>query len=532
MARSSQKTMLTSSNPNGSSLSQESEGEDTRYPHPYLEIRGISKRFGGAQALADIHVTIQRGTVHALVGENGAGKSTLGKIISGVIQPDSGELVVEGRLVHFGSPREALESGIVMIQQEIALVPKLTILRNVFLGIETHNGGVLDDRATRRRFEELNQRTGFDLPADILVSSLSIAEQKKVEILKAIARNAQLLVMDEPTATLSDDEADKLIEIVRSLRKGGTTIVYVSHYLKEVLSVADEVTVLRNGQFIQNTPAKDESPESLVVAMLGRAMSMTFPPKTLHQDNAPEVLSVEALSRGEIIKDITFNILAGEIVGLAGLVGSGRSEIARAIFGADHKNSGTVKIDGKKVQINNPRDAVAAGIGFLPESRKTQGLLMRLPIGHNVTLPHLNSISRGRVIQDGKEIRQTTRLLQELDVRPPDPRERVDSLSGGNQQKVLFGKWLFQRPRLLIADEPTHGVDVGAKLAIYQLITSLAKEGLAVLLISSELEEVMGLAHRVLVLRQGRIVAEFKDSLDGHSSLTEDAIMRAAFATE
>jgi len=501
-------------------------------PHPHVEIRGISKRFGGAQALADIHLTIERGTVHALVGENGAGKSTLGKIISGVIQPDSGELIVEGRPVRFASPREALEGGIAMIQQEIALVPKLTVLKNVFLGIETNHGGVLQERDTRRRFDELNHRTGFDLPADRLVSSLSIAEQKKVEILKAIARNAQLLVMDEPTAALPDDEAAKLMEIVRSLRKAGTTIVYVSHFLKEVLSVADDITVLRNSQFIQTTSAKDESPESLVVAMLGRAISMTFPPKTFHQADAPVVFSVEALSRGEIIKDITFNIRAGEIVGLAGLVGSGRSEVARAIFGADRKSSGILKIDGKEVQINDPGDAVAAGIAFLPESRKTQGLLMRLPIGHNVTLPHLKSISRGQVIQEGKEIRQTTRLLQELDVRPPQPRERVDSLSGGNQQKVLFGKWLFQRPRLLIADEPTHGVDVGAKLAIYQLITSLTKEGLAVLLISSELEEVMGLAHRVLVIRQGRIVAEFKDSLDGQSSLTEDVIMRAAFAAE
>lgn len=501
-------------------------------PHPHVEIRGISKRFGGAQALADIHLTIERGTVHALVGENGAGKSTLGKIISGVIQPDSGELIVEGRPVRFASPREALESGIAMIQQEIALVPKLTVLKNVFLGIETNHGGVLQDRDNRRRFDELNHHTGFDLPADRLVSSLSIAEQKKVEILKAIARNAQLLVMDEPTAALPDDEAAKLMEIVRSLRKAGTTIVYVSHFLEEVLNVADDITVLRNGQFIQTTSAKDESPESLVVAMLGRAMSMTFPPKTFHQVDAPEVFSVEALSRGEIIKDITFNIRAGEIVGLAGLVGSGRSEVARAIFGADRKSSGNLKINGKEVQINDPGDAVDVGIAFLPESRKAQGLLMRLPIGHNVTLPHLKSISRGRIIQDGKEIRQATRLLQELDVRPPDPRERVDSLSGGNQQKVLFGKWLFRRPLLLIADEPTHGVDVGAKLAIYQLITSLAKEGLAVLLISSELEEVMGLAHRVLVLRQGRIVAEFKDSLDEQSSLTEDAIMRAAFATE
>ncbi|MCE5209749.1 MAG: sugar ABC transporter ATP-binding protein [Chloroflexi bacterium] len=517
---------------NGNSFDLVNVGEGGESPHPHLEIRAICKHFGGAQALDDISLTIRRGTIHALVGENGAGKSTLGKIISGVIQPDSGELILNGEQVQFGSPREALENGIAMIQQEIALVPKLTVLKNVFLGIETNHGGLLDDQDTRRRFDELNQRTGFDLQSDSLVFSLSVAEQKKVEILKAIARNAQLLVMDEPTATLPIDEAEKLIEIVRSLRKMGTTVVYVSHFLKEVLSIADDVTVLRNGQLIQTTLAKDETPESLVVAMLGRSMSMAFPPKTFCECNAPVVLSVKGLSHGNDIQDITFDIRAGEIVGLAGLVGSGQSAVARAIFGADRKSSGTVSIDGNQIEIRNPGDAVAAGIALVPENRKTQGLLMRLPVSCNVTLPHLKSISKGMLIQGSEENHKTEVLLKDLDVRPPQPKVKIDSLSGGNQQKVLFGKWLFKRPRLLIADEPTHGVDVGAKIAIYQLVVSLAKEGLAVLLISSELEEVMGLAHRVLVLRQGRIVAEFQDNLEGPSSLTEDAIMRAAFATE
>lgn len=523
--------MSTNLNLSGNTLEHERGSEDN-CPPPHVEIHGISKHFGGAQALVDINLTIRRGTVHALVGENGAGKSTLGKIISGVIQPDNGELIVEGCPVRFASPRDALQTGIAMIQQEITLVPKLTVLKNVFLGIESAPVGVLHERDTRQRFEKLNQLTGFELQADCLVSTLSVAEQKKVEILKAIARNARLLVMDEPTATLSDEESAKLIEIVRNLRQAGTTIVYVSHFLKEVLTVADDVTVLRNGRFIQTTPAKDETPESLVVAMLGRAMSMTFPPKVFKKPDAPVTFSVEGLSRGEIFKDITFDIHAGEIVGLAGLVGCGRSEIARAIFGADCKNSGILKINGQEIHVKNPRDAVAMGIAFLPESRKTQGLLMRLPIGQNVSLPHLRFISRGQIIQKNKETREILNLLRELDVRPLLPRERVDSLSGGNQQKVLFGKWLFRRPRLLIADEPTHGVDVGAKLAIYQLITSLAKEGLAVLFISSELEEVMGLAHRVLVLRRGRIVGEFRDNPNGQSTMTEDAIMRAAFAAE
>jgi simple sugar transport system ATP-binding protein/ribose transport system ATP-binding protein len=505
--------------------------EESPSPRPLLELHHISKRFGGVQALADVDLTVYRGTVHALVGENGAGKSTLGKVVSGVIHPDAGEMVVNERPVVFTSPREALEAGIAMIQQEIALVPKLTVLKNVFLGLESHRSGVLRERETRRRFEELNARSGFNLSADAITSNLSIADQKKVEVLKALARNAQLIVMDEPTATLSDEESAKLIEIIRSLHRAGTTIIYISHFLKEVLNVADTVTVLRNGQLIRTSAAREETPDSLVTAMLGRAMSIVFPAKTFPAADAPVVFSVEGLSRKGALSDISFEIRAGEIVGLAGLVGSGRTEVARAIFGADHRDSGVMKIEQRPINILHPTDGVAAGIAMLPESRKTQGLLMRLSVGHNVTLPHLTTVSRGLVLQQLKELAETTDLLKNLDVRPPQPKVRVDSLSGGNQQKVLFSKWLFRHPKLLIADEPTHGVDVGAKLAIYQLITSLAKDGMAVLLISSELEEVLGLAHRVLVLRQGRVVAEFKDKPDGRSSLNEDAIMRAAFAT-
>jgi ABC-type sugar transport system ATPase subunit len=355
--------------------------EDSHNPLPLIELRGISKRFGGVQALADVDLTVYQGTVHALVGENGAGKSTLGKIISGVIQPDAGELIKNMHPVSFTSPHEALAEGIAMIQQEIALVPRLTILNNVFLGLESHRAGVLQDRDTRQRFEELKSRTGFNLSADAITSYLSIADQKKVEILKALARNAQLIVMDEPTATLSNEETAKLIEIIRGLHKGGTTIIYISHFLKEVLNVADTVSVLRNGQLIRTASAKEETPDSLVTAMLGRAMSIVFPPKAFPAADSPIVFSAESLSRKGTLSDITFNIHAGEIVGLAGLVGSGRTEVARAIFGADHLDRGTLKVDDKPVRISNPADGVAAGIALLPESRKTQGLLMRLPVG-------------------------------------------------------------------------------------------------------------------------------------------------------
>ena len=519
-------------NPSGNHLVKERGVEGPNVPQPHVEVRGISKRFGGVQALKDIYLSVERGSIHGLVGENGAGKSTLGKVICGALRQDGGELVVDGRPVHFASPRDALTDGITMIQQEIALVPKLSVLENVYLGIESNRVGVMQDRDTRHRFEELITRSDFELPIDAPVSSLSVSDQKKVEILKAVARNARLIVMDEPTAALTDDETAKLIEIVRGLRETGTTIVYVSHFLEEVLSVADTVTVLRNGELIRTSPAQDETPESLVMAMLGRSMSLAFPPKSFPAPDAPVVLSVKDLSLQGGIHDISFDIRAGEIVGLAGLVGSGRTEVARTIFGADRRDTGVIEIHGQPVKIDTPSEAVAAGIALLPESRKDQGLLMKLDVGHNVSLPHLSTVSQGIVVQGRRELRATIDLLEDLDVRPPLPSIRVDSLSGGNQQKVLFAKWLFRHPKLLIADEPTHGVDVGAKRAIYNLITSLAGEGMGVLLISSELEEVLGLAHRVLVMRRGMIVAEFEDYPGDRSALSEDAVMRAAFATD
>ncbi|TET29395.1 MAG: sugar ABC transporter ATP-binding protein [Anaerolineales bacterium] len=501
-------------------------------PNTHVTIHSVSKRFGGVKALIDIDLAIERGSIHGLVGENGAGKSTLGKIIAGALRPNEGEIVVDGRPVHYVTPHDALAEGITMIHQEIALVPQLTVLENVYLGIESRQAGVIQKRDLRRRFEELIARSHFDMPPGVLVSSLSVSNQKKVEILKAVARNARLIVMDEPTAALPDDETAKLIEVIHSLREAGTTIVYISHFLEEILSLADTVTVLRNGELIRTTPTQEETPESLVLAMLGRSISLTFTPKRFPPPDAPIVFSARDLCREGAIDEIAFDIRAGEIVGLAGLIGSGRSEVARTIFGADRRDAGTVMIDGRPVKVDSPSEAVNAGIAMLPESRKDQGLLMGMSVGHNVSLPHLPIISRGFMVERGRELRETTDLLKELDVRPPQPAIRVDSLSGGNQQKVLFAKWLFRRPRLLIADEPTHGVDVGAKRAIYRLLTSLAEDGIAVLLISSELEEVLGLSHRVLVMRLGRIVAEFVDSPDDHSSLTEDAVMRAAFATK
>jgi ABC-type sugar transport system ATPase subunit len=494
---------------------------------PHVETRGISKRFGGVQALSEVSVSVARGTVHALVGENGAGKSTLGKVISGVIAPDGGELHVDGSLVAFGSPRDAHRHGVTTIAQEISLVPTRTVIENVFLGMETALVGHVNRRALRLRYDELDAQVQFGIPPTMSVGALRLADQQKVEILRALAREAKLIVMDEPTAALTGDEAEKLLEIVRRLREQGTTIVFVSHFLDEVLSIADDVTVLRDGRLVQTTAAAGQTAASLVTAMLGRSMERTFPPKHPPPVDAEVTLAVDGLSTKGFLRDISFEIRAGEIVGLAGLVGSGRSEVARAIFGADPTSGGKLRIGGREVHIRSPRTAVELGLALLPENRKAQGLMMGRSIVENVTLPHLELVSRrGTILRRSERIR-TDGEIRRVDVRTPRSTVPINALSGGNQQKVLFAKWLLRRPRVLIADEPTRGVDVGAKRAIYNLIHSLASEGMAVLLISSELEEVLGLAHRVLVMRGGRIVRH----LDG-DEMTEDAIMSAAFATE
>ena len=496
-------------------------------PSVHVELRAVDKHFGGVHALREIDLQVMTGSIHGLVGENGAGKSTLGKIIAGVHRPDSGELWIRGRRVDYRSPRDALADGVTMIAQEPTLVPHRSVLENVLLGIESARAGVLDKRAMRRRYAEVAEEAQLEVPPERLARTLSVADQQKVELLRSIARRASLVVMDEPTSALTTDEAARLLEVVRRLRDRGTTIIYVSHLLDEVLAVADDVTVLRDGRLIRNGPAAEETPERLVAAMLGRSLELSFPEKIYPPADAPTVLRVRNLSRAGVIEQVSFEIRAGEIVGLAGLIGSGRSEVARAIFGADRCDSGEIEVEGKPAKVRGPRDAVRAGIAMLPEDRKAQGLLMLRSIVDNVTLPHLDAVSRGGVVGRKRERRSVVGLLERVDVRAKGPTSRLDTLSGGNQQKVLFAKWLYRMPRVFIADEPTRGVDVGAKRAICELIHSLAAEGRAVLLISSEHEEVLGLAHRVLVMRGGRIVAELDQS-----TMSEDALLHAAFATE
>jgi ABC-type sugar transport system ATPase subunit len=488
-------------------------------------VRGLSKRYGAAVALDDVTLEVAPGEIHALVGENGAGKSTLGKIVAGAVAPDAGEILVDGEPVVYRAPRDAIRHGIGLIEQEFALAPDLSVLDNVFLGVELGEHGLVDRAAQRERLSELAERIGFRARSSAPVRTLRTADQQKVEILRQLVRDSRLIVMDEPTAALTRDEADRLLQIARELRDDGVTVIYVSHILGDVLALADTVTVLKDGRRVRTAPAAEETTDSLVTAMLGRSLDVAFPTPSPPPAGAPVVLSVRGLSRPPAFDEISFDVRAGEIVGLAGLVGSGRTEIARAIFGADPAD-GTVEIEGRPVRSRSPRASIRRGLALLPESRKDQGLVMVRPLTENVTMAHVGVVSRRGVLAKRREQRIVGEALRSVDARAASTSLPVSSLSGGNQQKAALAKWLVRTPRLLLADEPTRGIDVGAKRAIYDLIHGLAADGLGVLLISSELGEVLGLAHRVIALRAGRIVGEYSgDEAD------EETIMRAVFGS-
>ena len=488
-------------------------------------VRAISKRYGAAVALDDVSLEVAPGEIHALVGENGAGKSTLGKIVAGAITPDAGEILVDGEPVAYRAPRDAIRHGIGLIEQEFALAPDLSVLDNVFLGVELGSHGLVDRGEQRERFSELAERIGFRGRSSAPVRTLRTADQQKVEILRQLVRDTRLIVMDEPTAALTRDEADRLLEITRELRDDGVTVIYVSHILGDVLALCDTVTVLKDGRRVRTAPAAEETTDSLVTAMLGRSLDVAFPTPSPPPADARVVLSVRGLSHPPAFDDISFDVRAGEIVGLAGLVGSGRTEIARAIFGADPAD-GAVEIEGRPLRSRSPRASIRRGLALLPESRKDQGLVMVRPLTENVTMAHVGAVSRRGVLAKRREQRVVGEALRSVDARAASTSMPVSSLSGGNQQKAALAKWLVRTPRLLLADEPTRGIDVGAKRAIYDLIHGLAADGLGVLLISSELGEVLGLAHRVIALRAGRIVGEYSGD-----EAQEETIMRAVFGS-
>ncbi len=490
----------------------------------YLELRELSKHFGGVRALDGVTLSVPKGSVHALVGENGAGKSTLGRIVAGALAPDGGAVRLDGSDVSFRSPREALDHGVAAIAQEPSIVPHLTVAQNVFLGTEPRNAGFIRRRRLDRAYAALAESAGFDLPGAMSAGRLRTSEQQKVEILRALSRDAQLIVMDEPTAALGAQETQHLHEIVLRLAAAGRTIVLISHFLGEVLELADDVTVLRDGRLVKTAPTADETEASLVEAMLGRSLTSTFPPKNAPGDDAPVVLSVRGLSAPGV-EAATFDLRAGEILGLAGLVGAGRTELARAIFGAARIASGEVVLGSGAALGRSPRRSLRAGLALIPESRKDDGLLFLRSSLENATLSRLGALSTAGVVRRRRERRAGRDVLERCGVRGASFSAPVSALSGGNQQKVLLARVLLCQPDVVIADEPTRGVDVGAKRAIYDFLTGLAEEGLGVLLISSELEEVIGLAHRVVVMRLGRLVSELAGD-----AITEDAILAAAFA--
>lgn len=493
-------------------------------PAPFLRISGVSKAFAGVQALADVDVDIERGTVHALVGENGAGKSTLGKILAGIHRQDSGTITVDGATINFDNPREALDHGFTIVAQELALVGPRTVVENVFLGAEAHRGPLVLRGKLLSAYSQLVADTGIDVPATAVVDDLSIADQQKIEILRAIARKSDVIVMDEPTARLATHEAHALRSIVRKLRDRGTTVVYVSHFLDEVLDVADRITVLRDGKVVTTMPAAGQTTESLVEAMIGRTLDSAFPDQIPVRDGGSVVLQVDELTRRGAFDDISFAVNRGEIVTITGLVGSGRSEVVRSIFGAENYDSGRVRVNGADASSGHPYDAIAHRMAFIPESRKSDGLHVDSSIEDNVTLPHLGRFTTWGAINRRAAREAAQAQLVAVGVKAGSFQLPVSSLSGGNQQKVMFAKALLGDPVLLIADEPTRGVDVGAKRQIYDLLVELADTGLGILLVSSEMEEVIGLSHRVVVMRQGRITGELSGT-----DITEQRIAHLAF---
>ena len=514
-------------------------GEPAHVERAHIELRGVSKRFGSTQAVDRADISIRRGCIHALVGENGAGKSTVGKIIAGVHTADSGSVTVNGRPSRFRSPRQAFAAGITAIAQELALVPDRSVADNVFLGVESTRWGFVRRAGTVQRFEALVERTGIPIDPAARVGSLSVADQQRVEILRAAARRSEFVIMDEPSARLSAQERDQLHRLVRSLRDQEITVLFISHFLDEVLELADDITVMRDGRVVKNTGPSSETASSLVEAMIGRKLEGNFPPKPPRPEpsQAP-VLRVRDLipagsagrpaSAGTPLRSgLELDVLPGEIVGIAGLVGSGRTEFVRCVYGADRPAAGSVQVAGGRAGRFRPRESISVGLGLIPESRKDQGLLMDRSLRENVGLPHLRKNTRAGLVTRRSERELVSVSAARAGVRGGGLETPVRLLSGGNQQKSLFARWTAPGLRVLIADEPTRGVDVGSKRSIYDLIAAAATDGLAVLLVSSELEELIGLCHRILVMRDGRFVAEFT-----HPDLDEAQILRHAFGEE
>lgn len=502
--------------------------EATITPHEYpahtplLVVDGATKFFGPVKALINGSITLFAGEAHALLGENGAGKSTLVKILAGVHQADGGHVTINGEPVHFSSPIAAREAGISVIYQEPNLFPDLSIAENIFMGRHPLRSGKRIDRAEMmRRADEVFARLGVPLSPGRLARGLSVADQQIVEIAKAISFNAKIIIMDEPTAALTDVEVQRLFDVVKTLRAEGAGVMFISHRLEEVFEMCQRVTIMRDGAFVRTASIDEITIDDVIFSMVGRDIVSLYGE---HQRTPGiSVLDVEHLTREGVFTDISFNVRAGEIVALAGLVGAGRTEVARGIFGIDKVDAGTVSIAGHKLKSGSPIQAMSAGIGFVPEDRRQQGLVMQMSIEGNAALASINALSRFGIIRKSAERKLASEWAARLQLKFGRFANPVMTLSGGNQQKIVLAKWLARKPRLLIIDEPTRGIDIGTKSEVHRLLGELVEQGIAVLMISSEMPEVLGVADRILVLHEGRLVAEFS-----REEADEASIMRAA----
>ncbi|AZS38285.1 Ribose import ATP-binding protein RbsA [Microbacterium lemovicicum] len=489
-----------------------------------LVLSRVVKSFGAVVALRSGSLTLDRGSIHALIGENGAGKSTLVKIIAGLYRRDAGEFLLEGASVDFTSTAQSKAAGIAVIYQEPTLFPDLSVTENIFMGRQPANRmGRIDRKAMRAEAAEIFQRLGVGLDPDRITEGLSIADQQIIEIAKAISLDARVLIMDEPTAALSGVEVERLFAVARSLRDEGRALLFISHRFDEVFALCDTVTVMRDGSYVDTTSIADTSVDELVRQMVGRDVTELYP--KLSAEIGDVVLAVDGLTRRGVFNDISFTLRAGEIVGLAGLVGAGRSEVARAIFGVDPYESGSVTLHGALLPKGDPRKATARGIALVPEDRRKQGLVLEDGVSRNMTLAIRSKLSTWGLIWGARENQAAEVWASRLEVKTAALDAETGTLSGGNQQKVVIGKWLATEPTVLIVDEPTRGIDVGTKSEVHRLLSELAQQGLAILMISSELPEVLGMADRVLVMREGRLTGEFP-----RAEATPEAVMFAATA--